>query len=471
MPEVFRVIAVEYSDFLARKAVRAPVRGLAAVPTLARHLYPFQRDAVAFGVRTGSWACFLNTGLGKTAVELEWCRIAARESNGRALILTPLAVARQIATEGERWGYRIRVIREQSDATEGISVCNYDRLDKLDLAAFGAVALDESSILKSFTGKTTRALIEAVRGHRWRMAATATPAPNDHMELGQHAECLGIMPSNEMLMRWFIADQTQMGRYRLKGYAERDFWDWLASWARMASHPRDLGDDRPGYDLPPLTVHRHHAATAPVSTEGSLFAGVTMSATSLHAVKRETAEVRATAAAAVVATEPAERWVVWCDTDYESDALAAALAPLGDAVRELRGSYPIDRKEETLAAFDTGACRILITKPSLTGFGLNWQHTARMVFVGRSFSYEAWYQAVRRCWRFGQPKPVAVHLIVAEGEATIGHVLDRKAADHRRMQDAMATAARRARSAEARVRVAYQPHHEGRVPTWLQTVA
>lgn len=463
----------EYNAFLARKAIRAPQRGLAKVPTLAPHLFPFQRETVAFGLRAGSWACFFDTGLGKTAVELEWCRHAAAASTGRALILTPLAVARQIAREGERWGYPIRVIREQSEAGDGINVCNYDRLDHLDLAGFGAIALDESSILKSFSGVTTRRLIEGLKHHPWRMAATATPAPNDHMELGTHAECLGVMQSNEMLSRFFINDTaTASQQWRLKRHAVRAFWEWVASWARMAKHPRDLGDEQPGYDLQPLDVRKHQAATlAPVkAAAGALFASA-VSATSLHEVKRQTATSRADTAAALIAAEPTERWVVWVDTDYEADAVLTALATHADAVREVRGSHTIAQKEATLAAFEDGACRILVTKASICGWGLNWQHTARLCFVGRSFSYEAWYQAVRRCWRFGQTRPVVAHVIVADGEEQIGRVIDRKAADHATMQTAMAEAMRRAVTQRADVRRAYVATHEGRLPAWLTSSA
>ena len=245
-----------YEDFLSRKAIAAPLRGLTTVPGLATHLFPFQRACVEFAIRAGSWGLFLDTGLGKTACELEWCQHASEASNGMALILTPLAVARQIEREGLRWGYPVRVIREQSEAREGINVCNYDRLDHLDVSAFGAVALDESSILKSLTGAKSRALRAKFAGHRWRMSATATPAPNDHMELGQQCEFLGVMPSADMLVRWFINDSADTGTWRLKGHAVADFWRWVASWARVAGHPRDLGDDMPGFDLPELRVQR-----------------------------------------------------------------------------------------------------------------------------------------------------------------------------------------------------------------------
>lgn len=463
--------AVPYEEFLRSKRVEAKPRGLATVPDIAPHLFPFQRAAVEFGVRAGSWGLFFDTGLGKTACELEWCRIAAEASNGRALILTPLAVARQIEREGLRWGYQVRVIREQEDAGPGINICNYDRLEKLEPSWFGAVALDEASILKSFNGKTTRRLIESFAGHRWRLAATATPAPNDHMEIGQYSEFLGVMPSNEMLMRWFTADQTQMGRYRLKGHGVSAFWDWMASWCRMAEHPRDMGDDMPGFDLPSLTVHRHRASEDEVKIEGELFGGASISATDMHRVKRQTAEARAAATAGLVQAEPSEPFVVWCDTDYEADALIREIGNASGGVVEVRGSHVIEKKEAALAAFADGTARVLITKPSVAGFGLNWQHCARMVYVGRSFSFEAWYQSVRRCWRFGQTRPVNVHLILADGEDHIGDVIDRKGEDHKSMRRAMSAAMKRATERAAQLRVIYEPKHAGSLPLWMRSAA
>jgi hypothetical protein len=450
----------DYADFLASKRPIPQASGLAEVPALNPALFPHQRDCVAFGLKQGRWGLFLDTGLGKTLCELEWCKHAAAATNGHALILAPLAVAAQIVREGRAFGYDVHQIRDAADVLPGINVCNYDRLDRLDTDAFGAVALDESSILKSFTGKTTRALIAAFRGHRFRMCATATPAPNDHMELGQHAEFLGVMRSNEMLMRWFIADQTQMGTYRLKRHAETSFWDWMASWCRMAETPADLGHDATAYILPPLSVVRHKAAGDVRPAAGALFA-MEVSATTLHDVKRQTASARAEACASLVPASDA--CVIWCDTDYEADALLAAIP---EAI-EVRGSHTAERKEESLAAFAEGKARILVTKPSVAGFGMNWQHCATMIFAGRSFSYEAWYQAVRRCWRFGQKRPVTCHLIVAEGEDQIGRVIDRKSADHTRMKRAMAEAMRRAMAAEAGVRVPYQPNHKGEWASWL----
>jgi hypothetical protein len=462
-------VAEDYAAFLAGKAVSAPLRGLSDVPALASHLFPFQRASVDFGLRAGSWGCYLYTGMGKTRCELEWSKHAAAASNGWALILTPLAVARQIEAEGLRLGYDVRVIRRQEDAGPGINVCNYDRLSLLDADAFGSVALDEAGILKSFTGSTSRALRATFAGHRWRMAATATPAPNDHAEIAMQSDFLGVMSRDEMLVRWFINDAGDTKSWRLKGHAVDPFYDWMSSWSRMAEHPRDLGDDVPGFDLLPFHVHRHRTAdvSLPVG-DGLLFGVPEMSATTMHDVKRATASVRAHVARGLVFDQRTEPWLVWVDTDYEADAVMAELRSAPGGVREVRGGMAVEDKESAIAAFLDGTARVLVTKPSIAGWGLNLQHCARMAFVGRSFSYELWFQAVRRCWRFGQTRPVDVHLAVAEGEDAIGRVIDRKGADHDRMTDAMRSAMQRALGRESARRVAYNPTHAGRLPAWME---
>lgn len=455
-----------YASFLAKKAVRAPMRGLASVPELATHLFPFQAHCVEHHLRVGASGCFLDTGLGKTEVQLEFCQKAVEATNSKALILTPLAVAGQTKRRADRWGYEARVIRDQSEAGPGINICNYDRLDKLDPAEFGVVSLDEASILKSFTGKTTRALIDAFKDARFKLAATATPAPNDHMEIGNYAEFLNIMAANEMLSRFFINDtSTASQQWRLKGHAERSFWDWMASWSRMAAQPSDLGDfSDDGYNLPPFDVVRHRARDSRIDNEfADMFGVVSLSATNLHDVKRQTIEARAEKTAEAVAGDPSEPWILWVDTDYEADAIKAAIP----SAVEIRGSQSIEVKEERIAAFETGEARYIIGKPSMLGFGLDWSHCARMAFVGRSYSYETWYQAVRRCWRFGQSRTLQVHIIVAEGESEIGRVIDRKSGDHIRMKNAMRDAMRRAQGQSASVRVAYNPTHTARLPRWI----
>lgn len=453
-----------YSEFLAAKAPRAQSSGFEP-SSLPDHLFDFQKECVAFCLRQGRAGLYLDTGLGKTRCQLEWAAQAAEKSNGKALLLTPLAVAKQIEREARSLGYEARVIREQSDARDGINIVNYDRLDKIDADAFGAVSLDESSILKSFGGKTTEALVNLFAGHRFRLSATATPAPNDHMELGNQSDFLGIMPANEMLMRWFINDTKEASQqWHLKGHAADDFWDWMASWSRMAQNPEDLGFDGSRYILPPINIVRHRTGAVVKPVDGSLFMA-DVSATNMHDVKRQTAGARADVIASV--SDNDEPFIAWCDTDYEADALKERMR---DAV-EVRGSMRIEQKEENLEAFSLGQARRIITKPSVAGFGLNWQHCHNMGFAGRTFSYEAWYQAVRRSWRFGQTKTVNVHLAVAEGEDQIGRVIDRKASDHDHMRDAMTKAMRRAVNRAAAKKVSYNPTFKGVLPSWINSSA
>jgi superfamily II DNA or RNA helicase len=457
---------VSYAHFLASKVPVASKRGIAGAATKAGHLFDYQRKCVDFALDAGSCGMFLDTGLGKTLVQLDYLEHARHAENGRALLLTPLAVARQIEREAHRFGYQARVIRDQSEAGEGINICNYDRLHLLDTQSFGAVSLDEASILKSFTGKQSRSLIESFNGLRFKMAATATPAPNDHMEIGPYAEFCEVMNSNEMLSRFFINDTMEASqKWRLKRHGVDAFWDWMASWCRLAQRPSDLGGDDTGFDLPPINVVRHRAAENAPTVTGGLFGDDVVSATNLHAVKRETIGKRA-AIAADLAMATVGPVVIWCDTDYESDAILAAL---GDApgVVEVRGSMKPEAKEAALDAFALGNARVMVTKPAVAGFGLNWQHCHNTVFVGRSFSYEAWYQAVRRFWRFGQKNTVNVHLVVAEGEDSIARVIDRKASDHDSMKAAMRAAMQRNQGRSTGRKVIYNPIYKGSLPSWI----
>ncbi len=460
----------KYAEFLAKKSMRSPNRGLEKVPELASHLFPFQAHSVAFNLSVGSGGLFLDTGLGKTECQLEWCQKAIEAINRPALILTPLAVAGQTKRRADRWGYEARVIREQSGVGPGINICNYDRLDKLDPSSFGIVALDEASILKSFAGKTTRSLIETFRGLRFKLCATATPAPNDHMELGNYAEFLEVMAANEMLSRFFINDtSTASQKWRLKGYAQAAFWDWMAVWSRMAERPSDITNnsaDDLGFILPEYKLVRHRAADSKISREfADMFGAPALNATTLHEVKRQTSQARAEAAAEVVQKEKKEPWIIWVDTDYEADAVRKALPNAVD----IRGSQSIDEKEEKLGDFAVGGIRHLIGKPSMIGFGSDWSHCARMAFVGRSYSYETWYQAIRRCWRFGQKREVVVHLILAEGENEIGRIVDRKAGDHATMKIAMRDAMRRASGSATVVKSVYDPKQKMEIPSWLRS--
>lgn len=454
----------DYERFLARKRPSVKRNGLTRIPELNGMLLPFQENVVSYCLSIASGAAFLDTGLGKTFIQLEWARVVAEVENKPVLILTPLAVAAQTKAQADHFGIESRIVREQAQVRSGINIANYEILHKLDPDSFSGVVLDESSIVKSYTGVVANRLIDAFAGHRWRLACTATPAPNDHMELGQHSAFLGIMPSNEMLSRWFVADQDRMAGYRLKGHAVKPFWEWVASWSRCASLPSDLGEyNDSGFILPELIETKHIIqADLTQSTEGLLFRVPEMSATSVHKEKRLTCDNRADEVAAIVDEERDEAWSIWCDTDYEADAL---MERIPDAV-EVRGSQRMEEKEEKLIAFSTGQARMLISKPSVCGYGMNWQHCARTAFVGQSFSFQAKYQALRRHYRFGQKRSVHCHDVMADTELAIWNVVQRKAKDHQTMKVEMASAMRRAQQSH-QIKLQYAPTIPIVFPTWL----
>lgn len=452
-----------YGAFLARKAVEPATAGLSSIPTLHADLFPHQRAVTEYLLSIGQGAAFLDTGLGKTFVELEWSRVVAETQDKPVLILAPLAVGPQTAREAKRFNIDAAYVRDPDQIRTPIVITNYERAHLFDNRRFAGIALDESSILKSFTGPTTRRLIEMAAPLPYRLAATATPAPNDHMELGQHSAFLGVMSSAEMLTRWFISDQANMGRYRLKGHAVRPFWSWVASWARCVTKPSDLGFSDDGFELPPLHLNRH-VVRAPSAAEpyGTLFRMPDTSATSIHAEKRRTLDARADRIAELVTGEPTEPWIVWCDMDDEADALCKRIA----GAVEVRGSMSADEKEARLLGFEDGSIRVLVTKPSIAGFGLNWQHCARVAFAGLSFSYELFYQAIRRCWRFGQLRPVQAHIAMADTEMAIWEAVSRKADDHEIMKVEMVSAMRRAAQV-ATVKAAYRPGIPMALPGWI----
>ncbi|TIP70350.1 MAG: helicase [Mesorhizobium sp.] len=453
-----------YTDLLLRRSVSAPSRGIDQIPDLHPGMFGYQRDVTSFLLNAGSGAAFLDTGLGKSLVALEWGRIVAEETGKPVLMLAPLAVAPQHVREAHKFGLEAQVVRDQSEVLPGVNVTNYAKVEHFDPSTFGGVILDESSIVKNFTGSTSRKLISMFANTPFRLACTATPAPNDHMELGQHSQFLGVMPSNEMLSRWFIADQNNMGRYRLKGHAVKPFWNWVASWARCISKPSDLGYPDDGFILPRLNLHRHVvAADVSIGAEDMLFRIPETSATSIHREKRLTADQRAEKIADIVNAEKGEAWVIWCDTDYEADALVARV---DDAV-EVRGSMTDSMKEERLVDFSEGRSRVIVSKPSIAGFGLNWQHCARVAFVGLSFSYESFYQAVRRCWRFGQTREVECHIAMADTERNIWDVISRKSGDHEAMKTEMYAAMKRAHEIRE-IKIDYQPKQPLRLPAWIE---
>jgi superfamily II DNA or RNA helicase len=451
-----------YRQFIASKGIASQSAGFPMAGTW--DLFPHQLTTLQFACEKGRSAAFLDTGLGKSRIEACAAEEFRMASGKPSLILTPLAVARQMQRECEAAGVEARVIREDSDVWAGVNIANYERLPKLDTSQFGGVVLDESSILKSFTGPTKRMLCDAFADTPYRLAATATPAPNDHMELGQHSEFLGVMPGPEMLSRWFISDQSTMGGYRLKGHARADFWRWVASWSRAATLPSDLGGDDSGFVLPPLRYHLH-TVQADISTdvpEGMLFRIPDGSATTIHKEKRLTLDERVEAAAAVANTATGAV-IVWCETNDESRALAKAIP---DAI-EVHGSMPPDAKVEALDAFTFGQRRVIVSKPKLAGLGLNWQHASTVVFASVSHSYEQHYQAVRRAWRFGQTQPVDCHVVISDTESAVWSNVQRKQVDHLRMKQSMARAMNQGQS-DAQLRRKYKGTPKIVLPDFLK---
>ena len=458
----------KYAEFLRRKAHIAPMTGIENPPVCNVALFPFQRDIVRWALRRGRAAIFAGTGLGKTLMALEWARIVAEHTGKPVLILTPLAVAAQFEREGSKFGIVASHVRQQSEGAGDVIVTNYEKLAHFDVSAFGGVVLDESSILKSFDGKTRSMLIEQFRETPFRLAATATPAPNDFMELGNHAEFLGIMSYAEMLATFFVHDSGETQVWRLKGHAESEFWRWMASWAVMLNKPSDLGYEDAGYDLPPLELNQHTVAVEYKPQAGMLFPMQAATLQERIGARRESVEDRVKAAAALV-NNTDRPWIVWCNLNSESDALVRAI----DGAVEVRGSDSENEKETTLKYFADGRIRVLVTKPSIAGFGLNWQHCADIVFVGLNDSWEQVYQAIRRCWRFGQTKPVNAHFIASELEGAVIANIMRKDAQAQRMAAEMvrhtADLTRAAVHGAARETTEYQPKIDMRVPKWLKS--
>lgn len=467
---------IPYAELLARKRVAFEARGLAHVPALHSAMFPHQQVATEFALRTGCAALFLGTGMGKTLCALEWGRVIVEHLNKPVLMLAPLAVGPQHQREAERFSIDARYVREPEQiAGPRIYITNYERLDKFDASMFGGVILDESSIIKSFTGATTRKLIETFAHTPFRLSCTATPAPNDYTEFGTQAEFLSVLRRDDMLPRWFIHDSADTGTWRIKGHAAKDFWRWVASWSRAMAKPSDLGFSDDGFNLPPLHLHQHIITAdrsihrgAEKDGQARLFRIPDTSATSIHKEKRLTAVARANEIANRVWAEPSERWLVWVDTDYEADAIMAILGER--PAIEVRGSMPADKKEARLTAFVNGEVPVLVTKPSIAGHGLNLQHCARMAFAGLSFSFEQFYQAVRRCWRFGQTRDVEVHVAMADTERAIWDVVSRKQFDHEAMGAEMRQAMRQAANIAPR-RAAYVPTRRVDVPHWMRGVA
>lgn len=418
----------DYAAFLATK--RREWTGV-AVPNIPRErpaaLYPFQWALTDWALRKGRAALFADTGLGKTRMQLAW----AAAIPGRVLILTPLCVAPQTQREGAAIGIPVAPLH----SGDRIEITNYERLHQVRVADYAGVVLDESSILKAYDGKTRTRLIAAFQDTPWRLCCTATPAPNDIAELANHCEFLGIMTRAEMLATFFVHDETG---WRLKGHAAEAFYRWLASWGMFLRRPSDLDFDDAGYVLPPLTVESCVVGNA-APTGAYLFPGMGLGGlTGRRAARKQSLGARITATVELVKATPGP-WIVWCGLNAEQDGVAAGLG--ADCV-SVQGKDPEATKAERLVHFLDGTVRVLVTKPEIAGFGLNLQHCAQMVFVGLGDSYEQYYQAIRRCYRFGQQAPVRATIVLSPAETEILRNVQRKEAEAERMAAGLLEAVR-----------------------------
>jgi DNA modification methylase len=423
----------DYDAFIARKVRTMKPAGFEPAPITAP-LFNWQKSVVRWAIRTGCAALFEDCGLGKTLQQLEWARQVSEHTGGPVLILTPLAVAHQTAHEAEKFGIVASVAHSQADVTRpGIFITNYEKLEHFEPSAFFGVVLDESSILKAFMGKMRKVITNAFCRTPYRLCCTATPSPNDYSEFGQHAHFLGVATRDQMLATFFVNDTFNTGDWRLKKHAEPEFWKWVASWACCVGKPSDIRFNDDGYILPKL--HMHTCIVDVDESEGAgeeLFRHATLSATTIHREMRMTSGARAAAVAALV-NNSREPWIVWCNTNDEADKLVAAIPE----AMEVRGSETSAAKERKIDAFTEGKARVIISKPSICGFGLNWQHCAHVAFVGLSYSFEDFYQALRRSYRFGQKREVNAYIVQARTEGAILQNINRKIQQHQNMQEQM----------------------------------
>jgi hypothetical protein len=462
-----------YLTFLDQKVRMAPAVGFDPVDSLMpAAIKPFQRDIVTWACRRGRAAVFAGTGLGKTIQELTWAQQVTEHTGGRVLLFTPLAVAEQTVAEAAKFGIDgVAYAKDEASISTPIVVTNYDRRQHFDPADFAGVVLDESGIIKDHDSRTRNDLTEACRDVPYLLCGSATPAPNDWTELGQHAEFLNVMSAKEMLAMFFVHDGAVRANaeeeWRLKRHAAADFWRWVASWSVMIRHPRDLGYDEPGYDLPPLDMRQVTVKASMAPAGGMLFPMQANTMQERLAARRDSIAERVAEAARLVAEAPDQPWLIWCNLNAEADALVKAIP----GAVNVQGSDAPELKSKRLLGFARGEPRIMVSKPSIAGRGMNWQHCSRMIFVGLNDSFEQLFQAVRRCWRFGQSKPVTAYLIASDMEGAVVANLRAKEAKYEAMAEAMVEHMRDMSTAAVRGgRISastYSPTQTMEVPAWL----
>lgn len=456
-----------YVDFIKSKQLSDIATGFDCdVPV--GPLFDFQAACVKWALKRGRAALFLDTGLGKTACQVTWAHAVHEHTGGNIIIVAPLCVAQQTVEEAAKFSITVNYCRSDDEVKDGITITNYEMLEHFDLESFVGVVLDESSILKGQASKTREFIVTAFRHTQYKLSCTATPSPNDYVELGNQAQFLGVSTSVEMLATYFTHDGGT-GDWRLKGHGKVKFWEWMATWAICIRNPSDLGFDGSRYELPPLQLVEHVVDGGDLM-EGQLFAITAQSLTERREAKRNSMSDRL-ALAAKIATETDGPVIIWCHLNPESEALTKMIP----GAVEVTGSMTIDQKTKNIMAFTHGQARVLVSKASICGFGMNWQHCATMVFAGMDDSFEKYYQAVRRCYRFGQKRPVDVHIITAETEGAVKSNIERKQRQANEMAGEMVAhmrkvTAQKIHGATGNTEV-YRPMMPIKLPTWIESRA
>lgn len=456
----------DYSSFIANKRVAIEPSGF-SVEHVNSNLFDWQADIVRWALRVGRCGLFEQPGLGKTIQQLSWAdEVVRRGGVKRLLLLCPLAIAKQTLREAERFGIQseVRVCRDSSQVDSGINITNYERIHKFDCSVFDAVVCDESGILKGL-GPTRELLTTAFARTRYKLPCTATPAPNDYMELGNHAEFIGTMSRSEMLSMFFVHDGGDTSKWRLRGHAEQAFWRWMCEWSVMIRKPSDLGYSDKGYTLPPLRIH-DIVVNAEIDSNALIDLGA-KTLSERRTARRDSIEDRVGEAAELANANPNEPWVSWCGLNEESRLLAREI----QGAVEVTGSDSPEYKEEMFEAFVSGQLKKLVSKASIFGWGANFQHCCKTSFVGMSDSFEELFQAIRRFYRFGQKKPVDAYLIISSREGAVSDNIRRKERDFEEMLDAMAANMSDITSAavrgSSRLSTPYSPQKRMELPSWL----
>lgn len=455
---------MEYKEFLKSKAIVVPESGI----TIDKNninplLFDFQQDIVLWALKKGKSAIFAGTGLGKTLMQLEWAKHINIHTQKPILIVAPLAVAQQTIREGKKINIDTQFVRNKSQIKDnGIYITNYEMIHQFDPSVFSGIVLDESSILKSFEGKTRKLITEMFLKIPFKLACTATPSPNDFLEIGNHCEFLNIMSRTEMLATFFVHDGGNTSQWRVKRHAVKDFWKWIASWSVMMSNPKELGYNHISFDLPQLNIHK---IIADKSNQIYFEADTLLEQ---RQVRRETLSLRVEKAAEI-ANNLNEPVLCWCELNDESNELTKKI----NSSIEICGAHDNEYKTNNLLKFAEGKIKVLVTKPSIAGFGMNFQVCSKMIFVGISHSFESYYQAVRRIWRFGQNKPCDVYIITSEREGAIVKNIERKEKNFTDMLHGIISATQEITSenikGSKRETENYIPNIDMQIPAWLKS--